>query len=172
LGGREEKISIMTEAKLRTSILFVCMGNICRSPTAEGVFLKTLEDRAPDLDVEVDSAGTHSYHVGHAPDRRAQDAARARGVDLSSLRARLVIEEDFSRFDLVLAMDDDNVAELHEICPVEYRSRVRLLMDFAPTETQRFVPDPYYGGGNGFEKVLDLVESAARGLIDELRREA
>ena len=161
---------MMTEEKERTSILFVCMGNICRSPTAEGVFLKTLADCAPDLDVEVDSAGTHSYHVGHAPDRRAQDAAQARGVDLSSLRARLVIEEDFSRFDLVLAMDQDNISELHEICPAEYRSRVRLLMDFAPTGTLPCVPDPYYGSGNGFEKVLDLVEIAALGLIEELRR--
>ena len=151
-------------------VLFVCMGNICRSPTAEGVFLKALEDYAPDLDVDVDSAGTHSYHVGHAPDRRAQNAAQARGVDLSTLRARLVIEEDFSHFDLVLAMDDDNISELHELCPVEYRSRVRLLMDFAPADTQAFVPDPYYGGGNGFEKVLDLVEIAALGLIEELRR--
>lgn len=153
-------------------VLFVCMGNICRSPTAEGVFRKTLADRAPELEVEVDSAGTHSYHVGHPPDSRAQGAADARGVDLSDLRARRVTEEDFASFDLVLAMDEENVADLLALCPDDYRSRVRLLMEFAPGEAQQFVPDPYYGGANGFERVLDLVESAALGLIDEIRRSA
>ena len=148
------------------------MGNICRSPTAEGVFLKSLADLAPDLNVEVDSAGTHAYHVGHPPDRRAQKAAIARGVDLSSLRARLIREEDFSDFDLVLAMDQDNVSELREICPSEYQARIRLLMEFSTESGSQYVPDPYYGGGNGFEKVLDLVEMASRGLIDTLKSES
>ena len=151
-------------------VLFVCMGNICRSPTAEGVFRKVLADRAPELEIEVDSAGTHSYHVGHPPDSRAQGAASARGVDLSALRARRVTEEDFARFDLVLAMDEENVADLQAVCPDDYRSRIRLLMEFAPEASHRFVPDPYYGGANGFERVLDLVETAALGLLEELRR--
>jgi len=147
------------------------MGNICRSPTAEGMFLKSLADLAPDLKVEVDSAGTHAYHVGHPPDQRAQQAALARGIDLSRQRARLITEEDFSEFDLVLAMDQDNVSELREICPSEYQARIRLLMEFAVDSGSQYVPDPYYGGGNGFEKVLDLVEIASRGLIDTLKSE-
>ena len=150
-------------------ILFVCMGNICRSPTAEGVFRKGLAERAPELEIEVDSAGTHSYHIGYPPDRRAQKAAVARGVDLSALRARAVGSDDFSRFDLVVAMDRDNVADLEEICPQEYRSRIRLMMEFAEASEQIDVPDPYYGGANGFEYVLDLVEEASVGLVDVIR---
>lgn len=150
-------------------ILFVCMGNICRSPTAEGVFRKLLRELAPGLEVEVDSAGTHAYHIGSPPDRRAQEAARRRGIDLSSLRARVVTEEDFERFDYILAMDEDNLAELMARCPRHRRSRLRLLMEFAPHLGVEEIPDPYYGGTAGFERVLDLVEEAARGLLDELR---
>jgi len=150
-------------------VLFVCMGNICRSPTAEGVFRKLLAERAPELDVQVDSAGTHAYHIGHPPDVRAQRAAALRGVDLSAQRARRVTEQDFEHFELLLAMDELNRAALLEICPVEYRARVRLLLEFAPQAGRLEVPDPYYGASNGFEQVLDLVEEAAVGVLEHLR---
>ena len=150
------------------SVLFVCMGNICRSPTAEGVVRKLLSESGPALGVELDSAGTHSYHVGHPPDRRAQTAAEARGVDLSSIRARRVVEDDFTRFNLILAMDEDNLAELEAMRPAEATAQVRLLLDYAPANGMKEVPDPYYGGPNGFEQVLDLVEAAARGLMAEI----
>ncbi len=146
------------------------MGNICRSPTAEGVFRKVLAERAPELDVQVDSAGTHAYHVGDPPDPRARRAAERRGVDLSAQRARRVSEQDFAHFELVLAMDELNREALLEICPVEYRGRVRLLLEFAPQTGRTDVPDPYYGGSNGFEHVLDLVEEAAVGVLEHLRR--
>ncbi len=154
------------------SVLFVCMGNICRSPTAEGVVRLLVEQEAPDLALELDSAGTHSYHLGHPPDLRSADAALKRGVDLSSLRARKVVAEDFTRFDLVLAMDRANLADLRAMSPVEVHHRVRLFMSFAGEAAGTDeVPDPYYGGPNGFEQVLDLVESAGRGLIEALRRD-
>ena len=152
-----------------TRVLFVCMGNICRSPTAQGVFEKLLRDEAPQLAVEVDSAGTHAYHVGEPPDRRAQAAARRRGVELSSQRARAIAVEDFGHFDWILAMDEENLERLHARCPAEHRERVRLFMSFAPQTGARAVPDPYYGGADGFETVLDLVEAASRGLLGKLR---
>jgi protein-tyrosine phosphatase len=146
-------------------ILFVCMGNICRSPSAEGVFRKLVGERRPDLVLEIDSAGTHGYHTGHPPDRRSIEAAARRGVDLSDLRARTVTQDDFDRFDLILAMDRDNLALLHQRAPAVHRKRVRLLMEFAPDAATREVPDPYYGGANGFEEVLDLLEEATEGLL-------
>lgn len=149
-------------------ILFVCMGNICRSPTAEGVFRQVVKSRAPHLEVEIDSAGTHDYHVGDPPDRRAIEAARRRGVDLSELRARTVAARDFEYYDLILAMDDENLAELRRRAPQRYRERVRLLMEYAPAAASRHVPDPYYGGAQGFEDVLDLLEEAAEGLLQQL----
>lgn len=152
------------------SVLFVCMGNICRSPTAEGVFRHLATTEAPDLAVHVDSAGTHAYHLGEPPDQRAQRAAERRGVSLAALRARRVVEEDFSRFDLILAMDQLNIALLEEQCPQEHSARVRLFLDYAPELGRIEVPDPYYGGSNGFELVLDLVEEASRGLLAELRK--
>jgi len=151
-------------------VLFVCMGNICRSPTAEGVFLKLLAERAPELDVHVDSAGTHGYHIGEPPDPRACRAAERRGVDLTGLRSRRVVVEDFAYFELVLAMDEQNREFLLETCPVEYHGRIRLFLEFAPHLERREVPDPYYGGSTGFEHVLDLVEEAGVGLIEHLRR--
>lgn len=151
-------------------VLFVCMGNICRSPTAEGVFRKLLAERAPELDVQIDSAGTHGYHAGAPPDPRACRAAERRGIDLKSLRARQVTVEDFEHFELVLAMDEDNRQFLSELAPPEYQSRIRLLLEFAPHLEKREVPDPYYGGSLGFEHVLDLVEEAAAGLLEHLRR--
>lgn len=150
-------------------ILFVCMGNICRSPTAEGVFVRLLRERAPELAVEVDSAGTHDYHVGEPPDRRAIAAAARRGVDISTLRARRVDAEDFARFDLILAMDQDNRSTLLRLSPASFHERIRLLMEFAgEVEGMLDVPDPYYGGAVGFERVLDLVERAAEGLLREI----
>ena len=150
-------------------VLFVCMGNICRSPTVEGVFRAVVSRELPDFHVEIDSAGTHGYHVGEPPDPRAQRAAQRRGIDLSSLRARRVTAEDFERFDLVLAMDPLNVAALEELCPPEQRARIRLLLEFAPEAGRSDVPDPYYGGSNGFEYVLDLAEQASKGLLIHLR---
>ena len=150
-------------------VLFVCMGNICRSPTAEGVFRHLATTEAPDLAVHVDSAGTHAYHLGEPPDQRAQRAAERRGISLAALRARRVVEEDFSRFDLILGMDELNMALLREHCPQEYSARIGLFLDYAPQLGRIEVPDPYYGGSNGFELVLDLVEEASRGLLAELR---
>ena len=155
-----------------TRVLFVCMGNICRSPTAQGVFEKLLSDEAPHLAVDVDSAGTHAYHVGEPPDYRSQEAARRRGIELSRQRARAVVPEDFALFDWILAMDEENLERLHARCPAEHRQRVRLFMSFAPAADTRSVPDPYYGGADGFETVLDLVEAASRGLLGELTRGA
>jgi len=152
-------------------VLFVCMGNICRSPTVEGVFRNLVAREIPDLLIDIDSAGTHAYHVGEAPDPRARQAAGRRGVDLSALRARRIAVEDFSRFDLVLAMDPLNVAVMEDLCPAEHRSRIRLLLEFAPDVGREDVPDPYYGGRNGFEYVLDLAEEAATGLLEHLKRE-
>ena len=148
------------------------MGNICRSPTAEGVFRHLATAEASDLVVHVDSAGTHAYHIGEPPDPRAQRAAERRGVSLGALRARRVVEEDFSRFDLILAMDELNATILREHCPKEYAARIELFLDYAPQLGRVEVPDPYYGGSNGFELVLDLVEEASRGLLTRLRADA
>lgn len=150
-------------------ILFVCLGNICRSPTAEGVLRTIAEREAPELELEVDSAGTAGYHVGDPPDPRTQAAASRRGYDLSGLRARVVAPEDFERFDLILAMDRENLAVLQRRAPAVARSRVRLFLEFAPEAGTSEVPDPYYGGPNGFEEVLDLVESASRRLLHHVR---
>jgi len=158
----------MTQPAQQTAVLFVCMGNICRSPTAEGVFRKLVEERAPQLRIRIDSAGTHDYHVGEAPDPRAIAAAARRGIDLEALRARQVEEADFERFDLVVAMDRLNREVLLDRSPEPYHERVRLMMEFAPSLEVEDVPDPYYGGAVGFERVLDLVEEAARGLLDEV----
>jgi protein-tyrosine phosphatase len=150
-------------------VLFVCMGNICRSPTAEGVFRKLLAERAPELDVQVDSAGTHGYHAGQPPDPRACRAAERRGIDLKGLRARQVTARDFEHFELVLAMDELNRHALLEVAPPEYHERIRLFLEFAPQLNRVDVPDPYYGGSTGFEYVLDLVEEAGAGLLTHLQ---
>jgi protein-tyrosine phosphatase len=152
-------------------ILFVCMGNICRSPSAEGVFRHVLQIRAPQLDVHIDSAGTHDYHIGEPPDARAMAAARRRGIDISQLRARQISAEDFGTYDLILAMDEQNLQELRARARGEQRERIRLLMEFAPAAVSRAVPDPYYGGAQGFEEVLDLLEEAAEGLLEALLKE-
>lgn len=153
-------------------ILFVCLGNICRSPSAEAVLRTIAAQEAPDLAIEVDSAGTAGYHTGDPPDARSQEAAGRRGYDMSSLRARVVEPEDFERFDLILAMDEKNLATLQQLAPAAYRERVRLFLEFAPDSGMDEVPDPYYGGPVGFEHVLDLVEEASRGLLTHLRERA
>ena len=149
-------------------ILFCCMGNICRSPSAEGVFRSLLAARAPQLAIEIDSAGTHDYHVGEPPDDRAIAAARRRGIDLSALRARSVRTGDFDYYDLILAMDEQNLRELRRRAPPARHERIRLMMEFVPSGAARAVPDPYYGGPQGFEQVLDLLEEASEGLLREL----
>jgi protein-tyrosine phosphatase len=154
--------------KDKMRILFICMGNICRSPTAEGVTRAMLSGVGLDKFVELDSAGTHGYHIGDPPDARMQKAAARRGYDISGLHARQVCPEDFSRFDLLLAMDRDNLQDILQQCPLEHRTKVKLFLTYAPTESVDEVPDPYYGGAAGFDLVLDLVESAARGLIKSL----
>jgi protein-tyrosine phosphatase len=155
----------------KRKVLLVCMGNICRSPIAEGVLRKVLENSGLAKLVDVDSAGTHGYHVGEPPDPRAIAVAGRRGYDIKALRARRVRRDDFSAFDLVLAMDRENLANLLEICPPVYQSRVKLLLSYSRDIDIHEVPDPYYGGEAGFEAVLAMVENAALGLVEALRRE-
>jgi protein-tyrosine phosphatase len=150
-------------------VLFVCMGNICRSPTAQGVFEQQVAAAGLADVILVDSAGTHAYHVGEPPDPRARESALRRGVDLSSQRARKVSAEDFEHFHYVLAMDLDNYAILQRLCPSGQEDKLSLFLDFAPDTRQREVPDPYYGGHSGFEKVLDLIEAASAGLLEDIR---
>lgn len=155
-------------------VLFVCTGNICRSPTAEGIARQLVATGQLDERIGVDSAGTHGYHSGEAPDPRTVKAAARRGYDLSALRARKIEVRDFQEFDLVLALDRGHLELLRRQCPEVYWPRLRLLMEFAraPAATGDEVPDPYYGGPKGFELVLDLCEDAVPGVIDFLRNEA
>jgi protein-tyrosine phosphatase len=157
--------------KMNVSVLFVCMGNICRSPTAQGVFERLVEEHKLSKAIEIDSAGTHAYHIGERPDERASAAALQRGIDLSSQQARRFSAEDFDRFDYVLAMDRDNYDILAASCPGGLESRVRLFLEFAPELETREVPDPYYGGPTGFERVLDLIEEASEGLLADIRQQ-
>lgn len=154
----------------KVSILFVCMGNICRSPTAEGVFRRLATDAGVIESLTVDSAGTHAYHVGEPPDRRSQAAAERRGYSLDAIRARRVTETDFERFDLILAMDRLNLETLRATSDAAQHAKLRLFLDYGSAQESE-VPDPYYGGATGFERVLDLVEDASRHLLAEIRRE-
>jgi protein-tyrosine phosphatase len=155
----------------KVSVLFVCMGNICRSPTAEAVFRHYVESAGMSEQILIDSAGTHDYHIGDKPDARAQRAAQQRGYDMSRLRGRQVGEDDFSSFDYVLAMDMANLSILQRITPPDSDTRARLFLEYARHHGEREVPDPYYGGEDGFERVLDMVEDAAQGLLQEIRKQ-
>jgi len=155
-----------------TKVLFVCMGNICRSPTAQGVFRKMVADAGISDIVQVESAGTHAYHVGEPPDARAEQAAKKRGYDIGDLRARQVTADDFRAADLILAMDWENLSMLQQQCPKAYKHKLQLLMRFAGEHDAATVPDPYYGGPEGFNTVLDYVEDACQGLLDVVRRRA
>jgi low molecular weight protein-tyrosine phosphatase len=152
-------------------VLFVCMGNICRSPTAQGVFEMLVAEAALAEHIQVDSAGTHAYHIGEPPDARATEAALRRGVNLSSQKARRVMPADFVEFDYVLAMDRSNYEDLSAQCDPADLSKLRLFLEYAPDLRVHDVPDPYYGGATGFDRVLDLIEAAAQGLLAEIRQQ-
>jgi protein-tyrosine phosphatase len=151
-------------------VLFVCMGNICRSPTAETVFRHYVEQVGLTEQFHIDSAGTHDYHIGDPPDARTQRAAKQRGYDMSNLRGRQVEATDFMRFDYVLAMDEANLDILRRLRPHDARSHLGLFLEFAQHHAEREVPDPYYGGSDGFERVLDMVEDASNGLLLHVRQ--
>jgi protein-tyrosine phosphatase len=153
-------------------VLFVCLGNICRSPTAEGVLRHLAALEAPGLALEIDSAGTADYHIGAPPDPRSQRAALRRGIDISGLRARQVATDDFTGFDLILAMDAGNLRELQAMQPRNSRAKLQLFLEYAPEQELRDVPDPYYGDSAAFEKVLDLTTAASRGLLAALQERA
>lgn len=151
-------------------VLMVCTGNICRSPIAEGVFRALVVEQGLEKQIAVDSAGTTDYHTGEPPDRRAGNTARQRGVELSTQRARQVVAEDIDRFDYLIAMDDGHVAHLRALCQRdEQAAKIHRMLDFAPQLPGREVPDPYFGGQRNFELVMDLLETAARGLLTHLR---
>lgn len=150
------------------SLLFVCTGNICRSPTAEGIMLHKVAARGWSREVRVDSAGTHGYHVEAEPDSRSQMHARKRGYDLSTLRARRVVKGDFEVFDRILVMDHDNMSFMTQMSPPEYRAKLEFMMRYAPQHEAEIVPDPYYGGAAGFEHVLTYLEDACDGLLAEV----
>lgn len=154
----------------KTAILFVCMGNICRSPSAEGVFRAYAEAAGLADYLYIDSAGTHAYHIGEPPDPRSQEFAARRGIDLSQQRARKLRAEDFTEFDLLLAMDRDNLVRMQAVCPPAYQHKLRLMMDFACRSGSDIVPDPYYGGPEGFDLVLDYIADASEGLITVLQK--
>lgn len=151
-------------------VLFVCLGNICRSPTADGVFRKMVEDAGLQDRITIDSAGTAAWHIGKSPDPRSQAFADRRGYDLSLLRARQVSEDDFHRFDLLLAMDCENYSNLLDLCPEGMDFKVKKLLSYSSIKPNADVPDPYYGGDNGFEEVLDLVEDACGQLLTQIQR--
>jgi protein-tyrosine phosphatase len=155
----------------KVNIVFVCMGNICRSPTAEAVFRHYVEQEGLAEQIHIDSAGTHDYHIGEAPDARTQRAAKQRGYDMSKLRGRQVETADFKRFDYVLAMDEANLAILEHLRPRDAESHLGLFLQYAERHNEREVPDPYFGGADGFERVLDMVEDAAVGLLRHVREE-
>jgi len=153
----------------KTSVLFVCMGNICRSPTADAVFRHVVSKAGLGHEIFVDSAGTHAYHVGDPPDRRTQCSALRRGYQMHDLRARKVVVNDFSDFDYILAMDNENLALLQQRCPNQYSSKLELLMNYSKgIYSNQEVADPYFGGEQGFELVLDMIEEASQGLLEHI----
>lgn len=155
--------------KQKLAILFVCMGNICRSPTAEAVFRQLAPRLAPELEFEVDSAGTHDYHLGAPPDVRSQRAARQHGIDMSDLRARRLVPEDFERFDWIVVMDERNRSDALALARPTSSAQLVRLLDFAPDQPLRDVPDPYYGKAADFTQVVKLIDTGIQGLISALR---
>jgi protein-tyrosine phosphatase len=155
---------------IKIGVLFVCMGNICRSPTAEAVFRHYVENAGLSEQIQIDSAGTHDYHIGDPPDARTRRAAQQRGYDMEGLCGRQVEAEDFKRFDYVLAMDRANLAILQRLAPSASGTQAQLFLEYARHHAEREVPDPYYGGADGFERVLDMVEDAAEGLLQHIRQ--
>jgi protein-tyrosine phosphatase len=153
----------------KINVLFVCMGNICRSPTADAVFKHLVAEAGLDQRIASDSAGTHAYHIGDPPDARAQRHAAKRGYDLSQLRARRVLKTDFERFDYLLAMDEKNLSLLARDCPAEHVAKLALFMRYSAKSEAIAILDPYYGGAQGFERALDMVEDAAQGLLRHIR---
>jgi len=153
----------------KVNVLFVCMGNICRSPTAEGVFTRYVKEADLASVIGIDSAGTHAYHIGEAPDPRSQKTALKRGYDLSLQKARRAVAEDFTAFDYILAMDRDNQRGLQAICPVGMEHKLHLFLSYAPNLEHDEVPDPYYGGPMGFDRVLDMIEEASAGLLQDIQ---
>ena len=151
-------------------VIFVCMGNICRSPTAHGVFENLVAQHRLEEHIQIASAGTHAYHIGEQPDPRSQSAAKRRGIAMSHIRAQKVEPEDFEFYDYVLAMDRSNYRNLEQICPPEHVQKLQLFLEFAPHFNEVEVPDPYYGGPQGFERVLDMVEAASQGLLDHIKQ--
>lgn len=158
----------MNQKDDKTRVLFVCMGNICRSPTAQGVFHSLVESQNLQESIIVDSAGTHAYHVGEAPDSRSQSAALRRGINLASQRARKVIKDDFELFDWIIAMDRSNLTDLNQLAAANQQHKIHLFMEFAERWDVDEVPDPYYGGSHGFDRVLDMVEDASNGLLQQI----
>ena len=152
-------------------ILFVCMGNICRSPSAEGFFVNALRHSALKDQLRTDSAGTHGYHVSHSPDSRAVETAAGFGVDISHLRARKVNPSDFDEFDLIIAMDSSNLADLERIRPADSKASLRMMMNYHPDKQPQDVPDPYYGEMDGFTYMCELLESATQGLLDDIEKQ-
>jgi protein-tyrosine phosphatase len=152
-------------------VLFICMGNICRSPTAHGVFRKMVADKNLSDQIVIDSAGTHAYHIGNPPDPRSMRAALSRGIDLSDLTARQLDDYDFEEFDYLLVADDDNYHLTREACPIEFRHKIKYMLEFATRGGVKEVPDPYFGQGDGFARVLDLLQDACEGLLLELEKE-
>ena len=150
------------------NVLFICLGNICRSPTAEAIFRN--RSLAAGLDINIDSAGTGAWHTSEPPDRRAQASGRDRGYSFDGQTARKICLDDFEKYDHILAMDRKNLKELTAICPAAHRHKLELFLDYAPHQPEREVPDPYYGGDAGFDHVIDLVEAASNGLIAALKK--
>lgn len=155
---------------MKSKVLFVCMGNICRSPTAQGVFRQMVKDAQLDHEIAIDSAGTHAYHLGKSPDPRAVAAAAKRGYDISDLVSRQVSAEDFRDSDVILAMDWDNMSLLQQQCPRQYQHKIQLMMRYATEHDEATVPDPYYGGPDGFDTVLNYIEDSCTGLLEVLRK--
>ena len=153
---------------MNRSVLFVCLGNICRSPTAHGVFEQLLRDSGLSNSVTVDSCGTGDWHLDHAPDKRAQLTAKQHGFNLSHLRSRLICQADFCRFEYILVMDKNNLRDVLALCPEQYKYKCQLFLDFAKELGIQEVPDPYYGGDDGFEKVINMIKVASQNLIQEI----